>query len=126
MKGMPMITARGFCCSTPIGRAETPGRVGRARAVIVAMFFFGPASCTVTASARLPPTPCVEPVEVVDQVDNGVAVLVGRDEADVRTVPAGRWVEGMVLSGGRPAPICGLWLRRHTRALMRRVRRGHP
>ena len=50
----------------------------------------GLASCAIAAAARPPPllAPCEEPVEVVDQVDHGWALLVGQDESDVRFVPA--------------------------------------
>ena len=77
----------------------------------------GLASCVVTASARSLPVSCVEPLEVVDQVDGGVALLVGKSEEDVRFVPAGGLREGMVLSGGVVVTDCQAALYRRARAL---------
>lgn len=87
----------------------------------------GLASCMVTASVRPPPRapPCVEPIEVVDQVDRGWALLVGQDEADVRVVPAGTLVEGMALSTGRPSAACGAWLRERLAAMRQGARSGN-
>ncbi len=109
------------------GFTRASGRIGRMRGALLVMLFLGSASCRVTAPARSLSKPCIEPVEVVDRVEKGLAVLVGRDESDVRIVPAGSWTEGTVLSKGRPSPSCGLWLRRHTKALMRwaQTRRGY-
>ena len=100
-----------------VGCRRAPVLGGLACRWFVAMLSIGLASCVVTAPVLSRPAACVEPIEVVDQVDMGVAVLVGRDERDLRLAPAAGLVEGMVLSLGRPAPVCASWLRARARAI---------
>ena len=108
------------------GRRWMLRRGGRVLGGLGLTLCVGLASCMVTVPVRPPPRarPCVEPIEVVDQVDRGWALLVGRDEADVRLVPAGTLVEGMALSGGRPSAACGAWLRERMAATRQGVRRA--
>ena len=94
------------------GRRSALGRGGLALGGLGFTLCVGLASCAIAAAARPPPllSPCEEPVEVVEQVDHGWALLVGQDESDVRFVPAARLVEGMALSRGVPSAACGAWL----------------
>jgi hypothetical protein len=87
-------------------------RVGM-RLLVSASFFPG---CASNAAAA-----CRAPVQVVDQVDAGVALLVGPGPEDLTWSHDARLREGMVLSRGVPSEACRTHYRERTLALRSRL-----
>ena len=91
------------------------------RCWLVAVLLWAAWCSAVIGCGRYPAVVCRAPVQVVDQVDTGIALLVGPGPEDIAWSHDAQLREGMVLSRGVPSEVCRAQRIRRLSALRARL-----